>query len=576
MARIVSIHAGKTKAYSADNVTFETAIRKQKLEGPVTLTSHGVEGNEVANHKNAVFAYCSENYAYWNDTLKPAQPWAYGGVGENLTLEGIDESQVRIGDLFKIGGVTLQVSGCREPCANFLWHMQLPTSFLSAYQASGRTGMYLEVLQPGVIQAGDAVEHIGCGIESISVPDLALFFMNPQPDPTELDRLISIPGMGLQMLSSMMATRNLLTEKNLVRSNRWTGWKKFCVQRIVQETPDIKSFYLRPADGVPVAGYRAGQFLTVRIPLEDGPLEDGQSVTRCWSISGYDESLQGYRISIKKEPQGLASTWMHEKLAVGDSLDVMPPSGRFTINRGAIAQPVVLISGGVGITPMVSMLNAHTARADKRLPSLYFIHATQSRQTHAFKDEVDALVAKHPQFQAHTIYSSAPASATSTNRLDKSELTRILSDIGCWFSEKWVTLKAEHCAYYLCGPPGFMDAIRSALVDMGVPDTSIVQESFAGGLGSLEHLQIAPAQVQFARSALTAGWRQEDDMSLLELAEKQGLRPAFSCRNGQCGLCRTTVLSGEVMYLTEPDADVPPGDVLLCCALPKGDLALDL
>ena len=492
-------------------------------------------------------------------------------MGENLTLEGIDESQVRIGDLFKIGSAILQVSGCREPCANFLWHMQLPTSFLNTYQASGRTGMYLEVTQPGVIQAGDSVEHISCGIESITVPDLARFFMNPQPDPAELDRLIGIPGMGLQMLSSMMAARNTVIEKRLVRSNRWTGWKKFVVQRIVQETQNVKSFYLQPADGAPVAGYRAGQFLTVQVALEDG-----ETVTRCWSISGYDETLQGYRISIKKEAQGQASSWTHERLAVGDLLDVQPPNGRFTLNRGAIAQPVVLISGGVGTTPMVSMLHAHVARADKRLPSLYFVHATQSPDTHAFKDEVEAVVAQYPHFQSHTIYSSSPANVVSPNRLDKSELTRILSNVGSWFSEKWVTMRVEHCAYYLCGPPGFMDPIRNALIDMGVPDGSIAQESFAGGLGSLDYLQIAPAQVQFARSAMTAGWRQEDDMSLLELAEQKGLRPAFSCRNGQCGLCKTTVLQGEVMYLNQPDADVPPGDVLLCCALPKGDLVLDL
>lgn len=571
MARILSIHAGKTKTYSEQDKSFATAIRKQELAGPVRLTSQGVEGNEVANHKNAVFAYCAENYLYWNETLQPAQPWTHGLVGENLTLEGIDESQVRIGDFFKIGAVTLQVSGCREPCANFLWHVQMPASFLSTYQASGRTGMYLEVIETGVIQAGDPIEHVGCGQDSISVPDLARFFMNPQPEAAELDRLVRIPGLGLQMLSSMMATRNLLTEKKLVRSNRWTGWKSFVVHKIVQETPDIKSFYLRPADGAPVAGYRAGQFLTVRVPLGDG-----ETVTRCWSLSAYDEHLQGYRISIKKEPQGQASSWMHEKLVEGDALDLLPPNGRFTLQRGAIVQPVVLISGGVGITPMLSMLHAHAARADKRLPTLYFIHATQSAETHAFKDEVETLVAQHPQFHSHYVYSGAPASEGSASRLDKSELVRILSDIGSWFSEQWVALSAESCAYYLCGPKGFMEAMRRALVEIGVPDTAIAQESFAGGLGSLDHLQIAPAQVQFARSAQTASWRQEDDLSLLELAEQQGLRPNFSCRNGQCGLCRATLLSGDVMYPAEPDADVAQGDVLLCCALPKGDLVLDL
>ena len=152
---------------------------------------------------------------------------------------------------------------------------------------------------------------------------------------------------------------------------------------------------------------------------------------------------------------------------MGDLLDVQPPNGRFTLNRGAIAQPVVLISGGVGTTPMVSMLHAHVARADKRLPSLYFVHATQSPDTHAFKDEVEAVVAQYPHFQSHTIYSSSPANVVSPNRLDKSELTRILSNVGSWFSEKWVTMRVEHCAYYLCGPPGFMDPIRNALIDMG-------------------------------------------------------------------------------------------------------------
>jgi ferredoxin-NADP reductase/MOSC domain-containing protein YiiM len=571
MARILSIHAGKTKTYQEQDRSFETAIRKQELVGPVTLTSHGVEGNEVANHKNAVFAYCFENYAYWNETLQPKKPWTHGLLGENLTLEGIDESQVHIGDFFKLGAVTLQVSGCREPCANFLWHMQLPPSFLSTYQASGRTGMYLEVIEAGVIQAGDHVEHVSCDHDSISVPDLARFFMNPQPEAAELDRLARIPGLGLQMLSSMMATRNLLTEKKLVRSNRWTEWKPFVVHKIVQETPDIKSFYLGSADGAPVAGYRAGQFLTVRIPLEDN-----ETVTRCWSLSAYDEHLQGYRISIKREHKGQASSWMHDKVAEGDVLDLMPPNGRFTLQRGTIVQPVVLISGGVGITPMVSMLHAHVARADKRLPTLHFIHATHSEATHAFKDEVEAVVAQHPQFHSHYVYSNAPANPASASRLDKSELTRILSGIGSWFSEKWVALSAESCAYYLCGPAGFMEAMRRALVEMGVPDASIAQESFAGGLGSLDHLQIPPATVHFARSAQTASWRQEDDLSLLELAEQQGLRPNFSCRNGQCGLCRATVLHGVVMYLAQPDIDIAQNDVLLCCALPKGDLVLDL
>jgi len=234
VARLLAIHSGKAKTYSEDGADFTTAICKQPVSGPVTIDKNGLVGNEVANHKNAIYAFCAENYDYWNQRLELSEPWSHGTLGENLTLEGIDESAVKIGDLFIIGAVVLQVSGCRAPCVNLLWRVNQPSSFLRPYQASGRSGFYLEVLETGVIQAGDALQHIRCDQPSISVPELARFLLNSQPSAAELERLIAIPGMGQQMLSALVAARNLQIEKALVKTNRWSGWKPFVVSQVVQ------------------------------------------------------------------------------------------------------------------------------------------------------------------------------------------------------------------------------------------------------------------------------------------------------------------------------------------------------
>lgn len=575
MALLLAIHSGKARTYVEDGVAFSTAICKQPVSGPVTIDKNGLVGNEVVSHKNALYAFCAENYDYWNQRLQPSEPWQYGTLGENLTLQGIDESAVNIGDLFKIGSVVLQVSGCRAPCVNLLWRVQQPSSFLRPYQESGRSGIYLEVLETGVIQAGDGLQHIRCEQPSISVPELARFLLDSQPSAAELERLIAIPGMGQQMLSALVAARNLQIEKTLVQTNRWAGWKPLRVSEIVQESREIKSFYLTPADGSGVAGYRAGQFLSLRLTLEDG-----QQLIRCWSISAYDEHLQRYRISIKREPQGLASRFMHDSLRVGDQLEAMAPSGHFSLKRGEVAVPVILLSAGVGITPMVSMLHSHLARQDKRLPTLYFIHSTQNAQTHAFAAEVAQLLAQHPQLRGHTVYTRPDAGSVagvdyqSSERLNGAALAAILDGIGCWFAEKWIELGAAECEYYLCGPDAFIQQTRLQLEELGVPPYAIFQESFSGGLGSLEGVQLPEASVSFSHSRRQAQWRQGEDLSLLELAEQAGLSPEFSCRSGRCGLCRVPLLHGEVLYPRPLSIELAPGEVLLCCSLPKGDVAL--
>ncbi|TQV87411.1 MOSC and FAD-binding oxidoreductase domain-containing protein [Aliikangiella coralliicola] len=576
MATIASIHTGKIRTYEEQGGRFQTAICQQSIETPVKVTKRGLEGNEVANHKNAIYGYCAENYDYWNDTLHSKARWKHGLLGENLTFLGLDEKQISVGDRIQIGEVLLVVSGCRTPCKNLLWRVKMPNEFLQLFEQSGRTGFYLEVLQTGTVKAGDTVTHLPTSVKSISIPDLARFFQAATVDESELQRLIELPEMGQQMLSMLVAIRNRQKDKLLISRNRWSGWKPFFISNIVQETRDVKSFFLKPAKGLePVAGYRAGQFLSVRLRLAGGEV-----MVRCWSISSYDENLSRYRITIKREPNGKASRFMHDQVEIGDQVEVLPPNGQFTLNRASVATPVVLISAGIGITPMISMLQAHAARLDKKLPTLYFIHSTHNARTHAFHNEVERLIEKHAQFHSHYIYTRADAGSKqgidydSRHRLSQEQLKNLLENMGSWFANKWVEMAPGECEYYICGPEPFIVDVKKMLVNLHVPSNHIFFESFSAGDIKVNNQLTRDANVFFGDRKTR--WVCHDNLTLLEHAEENEMTPVFSCRQGICGLCSVDLVDGEVVYTRRPNVAVAKEQVLLCCAQPKGDVTLKI
>jgi ferredoxin-NADP reductase/MOSC domain-containing protein YiiM len=578
MARLVDVFSGKSKTYSKDGNSFQTAIKKTSVHGSVIIDFFGVVGNEIANHKNALYAFSDENYAYWQNNADLDVQWQAGLFGENLAITGLTEQALFIGDTLQIGTVVLQVSGCRTPCSNLLWQLGAPERFLSEFQQSGHCGFYLEVLATGSIKKGDAITHTRTHDDSISVADLALFFMNANPQASELKRLLNIPGMGQQMLNMLTSSLNHQRERALVFQDRWTDWHPLVITDIVDESDQIKSFYLaKTGTKKGLAGYKAGQYLTLKIKGLSG-----EELVRCWSLSNYDEILQQYRISIKREPDGNASQCMHDNYRVGDQVEVMAPMGQFTLKRNDIAVPVVLISAGVGITPMVSMLKSHAQRLDKRLPTLHFIHSTQSAATHAFKDEVSAIINRHEHFHQHIIYTRAEQSSTlgvdhqQSKRLDAQSLGNVLAHMGCWFSEKWIDTTPAECHYYLCGPESFIGQTKDILAQLGVPDAAVFDESFISALTlDFDKTQVA-ANVNFVTSEQTAQWQPKQPMTLLELAEDSGLTPAYSCRNGRCGLCAIKLMNGAVSYVTKPAIAALDQHVLLCCAIPKGDVELAL
>lgn len=578
MALLLDVFSGKSQTYSDGDITFKTAIKKSPLHGNVEIDFSGVVGNEIANHKNALYAFSHENYDYWRENSNLDMPWQSGTFGENLIVSGIGEQDLFIGDMLKIGEVTLIVSGCRTPCSNLLWRLGAPESFLPIFQRSGRSGFYLEVVSTGLIKAGQTIEYIPTKALSISVADLALFFMNPNPDADELGRLIHIKGMGQQMLSMLTASLNVQRERELVFQNRWVGWQPFTISNIVYESSDVKSFYLTKNSVVnDVAGYRAGQYIVVKL-IDDSK----EQLVRCWSLSDYDETLQQYRISIKREPNGNASQLIHDKYVIGDKLEIMAPMGQFTLKRDDIAVPVVLISAGVGITPMISMLKSHASRLDKDLPTLHFIHSTQSASSHAFKEEVSEIINNHDNFHQHIIYTRADESAKlgvdfqQDKRLDADSLNTVLSGMGCWFAEKWIEVAPFECQYYLCGPSNFLQQTKLMLADLGVPEEAIYDESFTSSSDINIDKTQRSVDVNFTKSAKKVNWQPEKPMTLLELAEDNGLSPAFSCRSGHCGLCATKIKNGTVDYISTPAAVVAEESVLLCCAIPSSDVQLDL
>jgi ferredoxin-NADP reductase len=362
------------------------------------------------------------------------------------------------------------------------------------------------------------------------------------------------------------------------RTRRWRGWRDFTVTETTEEADGIKSFALSPSDGGDVAPHRAGQFLTVRVPLATGP------VVRCWSLSDYQETgTARYRLTVKDTAGSGASTWMHSIVKPGDRLAIRPPAGRFVLERGSFYR-VVLISAGIGVTPLLSMLKAHAARGDEA-PPLVWIHATRSGATHAFRAEIDSLIAGNPNF-SKLIYYSAPEAGDRhgrdydhAGRLTEDGLTALLENTHTIAPfGRSVELGGEHSEFYVCGPRPFEQMVRGALARAGVAPGNIRAETFGV---SLRPAQIAPtvefADIHFRRSRLSARWAADDDLTLLEFAESLGLAPESGCRMGTCQTCETSVLQGEVRYDVEPRVSPPAGRALLCCSRPNSAaLELDL
>ncbi len=359
----------------------------------------------------------------------------------------------------------------------------------------------------------------------------------------------------------------------------WSGERDFVVQRRVIEdgNASVCSFYLVPVDGAPLPLYRPGQYLTFKLDVPDPAGHATKQVVRCYSLSDRPRSDM-YRVSIKRVPAppakpdaspGIASNHFHDRIQEGARLSVRAPSGHFHLNEDG-ELPIVLIAGGIGITPLLSILNTLAHWADPR--EVWLFYGVRNRGEHIMKEHLESLRDSHPEFRLQVCYAEP----------SEEDVLGVDYQHQGWLDIRLLqrTLHFGRYEFYVCGPPPMMEMLVPALEASGVAPENIHYESF--GPASLNKRRApaptavsAPMAVRFSQSGKTVQWDPAAE-SLLELAEDQGIRVDSGCRAGSCGSCQTAIESGEVSYQQTPDADVKPGHCLLCITTPATDLTLAL
>ena len=345
------------------------------------------------------------------------------------------------------------------------------------------------------------------------------------------------------------------------------AFRPFRVTRIVDESASIRSFHLEPADGGGLARFAPGQFLTLCLHPEGTK----RPLVRTYTVSSAP-SDPAYRISVKREPPpAAASNYLHDHVRVGDVIDAKVPRGPFALDA-AEERPALLLAGGVGITPMLSMLRhvVHEGRRTRHTRRVTLIHSAPDASQRAFFDEARTLAAASRGAVRYFSLLSRPASGAELGR-DANGFGRISADV------LQQVLPLDDYDVYLCGPPSFMQDLYEILRRLGIRDARIHAEGFGPSALDRRPDDGAPpappadeadeAIVTFAKSGLDMPWTPADG-SLLELAEAHGLAPEFGCRNGVCQTCATGCASGTVAYRTPPRAEIDDGKVLICSAVP--------
>jgi ferredoxin-NADP reductase len=345
----------------------------------------------------------------------------------------------------------------------------------------------------------------------------------------------------------------------------WAGLRPFRVAGLARESRSIVSFVLEPVDGEPLPAFRPGQFLTVRVQPAGAP----RALLRSFSLSAAPDAHR-YRLGIKRE--GVVSTFLHEHVMPGDVIEVGAPRGLFTLAADDDA-PVVLLSAGVGATPVLAMLASLAAEGSRR--EVWWIHGARNRAEHAFAAEARAHLAALPGARSHIRYSRPAASDVAGRDYDGEGRVTLqpLQELGI----------PRAGDYYLCGPTPWMRELSASLLTWGVAPERIHTEIF--GSEPLDGAERPPhpppgepgtgPEVAFTTSGLTVRWDPAFG-SLLELCEACDIPVAWSCRTGVCHRCECGLVDGELAYLPDPLEPPEDGRALICCSRPTSDVALAL
>jgi ferredoxin-NADP reductase/MOSC domain-containing protein YiiM len=574
--RLVSVNVGRPRDVRWRNRVIRTSIWKASVPDRRWVGRLNVAGDEQADlvghggEHRAVYVYDLSAYRHWERELGRTD-FVLGQFGENFTVEGLPDEQVCIGDRFRIGEALFEVTQPRVTCHKLGVRMVEPRMPALLY-AHGLPGFYLRVLEEGEVGAGDRVERIAAGPGTMTVREVSALLYLPGHPADRLRRAAGIPALSEGWRRSFSAMLETVADSTAgIRGlgppssgpPAWAGLRTFRVAAITHETRAIVSLELEPEDGEPLPPFRPGQFLTLSVPLATGP------ELRSYSLSAAPNPRR-YRISAKREPGGMVSAHLHDELRAGDTVEIGAPRGIFTLDSTG-AGPLVLVSAGVGATPLVSMLESLSVARSER--EIWWIHGARSGAEHAFADEVARHLAALPCARSHIRY-SRPSTADRL-RHDHDAEGRISVE----------TLRGlampPAAEYFLCGPATWMRELAAGLTAWGVSDDRIHVERFGPAAtppGTAPHpppgAQGTGPSVVFARSGLTVRWDASFG-SLLDLAEACDVPVAWSCRTGACHSCEVGRIDGESVYEPEPLEPPEEGRVLLCCSRPNSDLVLE-
>ena len=583
---LLSVNVGLPRDVPWQGQTVHTGVWKHPVPGPAMARRLNLDGdgqgdlNGHGGEQRAVLVYQIQSYAHWQQYFG-RDDFRYGQFGENLTVDGLADDEVCIGDRYRIGEAEFEVTQPRVTCYRVglrLGQPELPALLVSHH----RPGFYMRVITEGHVQAGDQIVRTRAGPGALTVADTDALLYLPGRDRARLRRALRVPalspgwqqsfrelagagtGAGTAGGAGPAATAPARTEP------AWTGFRPLRVTRVVPESAAVCSVYLAAADGTELPAARAGQYLTLRVTGAGEP-----APVRSYSLSSAPVG-GAYRISVKQEPHGAASSYLCRRLRPGTILDAGAPRGDFVLDTGA--GPVLLISAGIGVTPVLAMLHELAAARTER--DIWWIHGARGSHEHPLAAEADALLASLPHAHQRVFYSAAAPperhrAHAAAGRLTKDRLAGL-------------DLPASASAY-VCGPASFMADMQDALAATGVDPARIRTELFGampainpGLTGQVPRPPHQPAGppgtgplVTFARSGLSvpfpAGQR-----SVLDLADACDVPTRWSCRSGVCHTCCTPLLAGDVAYSPVPLEPPTGGEALICCARPSTDIVLDM
>jgi ferredoxin-NADP reductase/MOSC domain-containing protein YiiM len=583
MARLLAVNVGLPRDIAWNGRTVHTGIWKNPVRGRCRVGRLNLDGDgqgDLAGHggeQRAVFVYQIESYRYWQEQLKRSD-FVHGQFGENFTIEGVTDDVTCIGDRYQIGSALFEITQPRVTCYRVGIRMNEPR-MPALLTSSGRPGFYFRVLQEGEVGAGDEIVKVGEAKERMTVAEINALLYSPDHSRDQLERALQIEALspGWRASFEALLQRPTIGNAGLVPEAAAhpvaSGFRPLAVTAIDRESADVLSLTMQSPDGHPLPTALPGQYVVLRLQRTAG----GPPLFRSYSLSG-PVSTERYRISVKIEPNGAAGTYLRDHVRLGDALDVSSPRGSFILQTGE--RPVVLLSAGIGATPVLAMLYALASAGSTR--QVFWIHAARDREHHPFATQVRRLVPALTQGRSYVCYSRPGARDKMGEDFDATgHLSRAV------FDDAGISREAE---VYLCGPARFMTDMKEALATSGVAPERIHVELFNGSesmtpgvVGAVTKAPHVPKDdantgplISFSRSGIAAHWKASAYQSILELAEACDVPVRWSCRTGVCHNCESGLVSGAVVYGPEPLDKPAEGNLLVCCSQPIRDVVIDL